>query len=59
MPDSTILYDEGLKELVKELRENVANGKIKYKDAMDVLTKAIKKLFEEKGQVIKEDQNNN
>lgn len=59
MSDMVFLFDEGLAELVTELRDGIATGRMKRTDAIDILTKAIKRLFEEKGASVSKDQTNN
>jgi len=51
----TFVFDANLGELAKELRESVASGRMRIQDAMDVMKAAIRKAFQEKAQVIKDD----
>lgn len=59
MSDMVFLFDEGLAALVRELRDGIASGRMKSADAVDILAKAIKRLFEEKGVPVGKDQTNN
>jgi hypothetical protein len=59
MSDTVFIDDENLVELIRELRDGVASGRMKHSDAVDILAKAIKRFLGEKGVLIIKDQISN
>lgn len=57
MDKGTFLYDEALGELVRELREGLKTGRMRYEDALEILKSAIKKAISEKAVEVNQEEN--
>lgn len=53
MSDGTFVYSPELGELAKELKDAMKTGRMTYDEAMEAMKKAIRKIIDEKAQVIK------